>query len=126
MMVELFMKPKARLERGFLVLAILSGLGSVSRAQLNSNLNADLEYSLFSQRDPHPVTYKWAGEIKPVSEPGPFYYVAYYIGTVEGDARILKENKVQRLMVPMSEWQANKKWLIAKLTLFYQVTRGLQ
>lgn len=104
-----------------LLAALASLCGSVAVAQ--STL-ADLEYSLSSPKDPHPVTYLWNGEARVVKEPGPNFYYFFYTGVVGDDARVGEDVKIERIPVSLDEWTANRRYLIAKLTLYYQLTNN--
>ncbi|HOR28538.1 MAG TPA: hypothetical protein PLG73_11005 [Candidatus Sumerlaeota bacterium] len=99
-------------------------LTAESRAQVFANV----EYSNISPQDPHPTYYYWNEEdYEPVLDPEPdTYYTWYYIGVVDPDARVPDEVEVKRIAVPRSQWLANRKWIIAKLTMFYQLANGLQ
>jgi hypothetical protein len=85
-----------------------------------ADVNAEVTAS-GTDRDPHPTTYTWRGDTSPVKEPGPYFYSFYYIGTVNADARVGEEITIQRVTVPNTEWAANRKRLVAQLTLFYQL-----
>lgn len=74
--------------------------------------------------DPHPVTYYWSGEVKAVTRPVTDYYHFYYTGRVNADARVDPDIEIKRIPVPMSEWERHRRWVIAKLTNFYQQASG--
>lgn len=101
-------------------------LGLAGRVSAQAPSKADVEFGLLSQKDPHPLTYSWGAEIKPVTDPGAFFYYFYYTGTVGPDARVEQGTKIQRIPVPYLEWEAEKKNIIAKLAYFYQVTKNIQ
>ena len=89
-------------------------------------IKANVEFSNISQKDPHPTTYSWDGEITPVTDPGPYFYYFFYLGTVNPDARVPEDTEIKRIPIPTNEWVANRKFLISKLTLFYQISGNME
>lgn len=75
-----------------------------------------------NQKNPHPITYGWQGDVpEPVTEPGPYYYHFYYTGTVTGDARVTPDSVIQRIPVPDSEWPSYYMNMVTALVFHYAV-----
>lgn len=87
---------------------------------------ADVSTAAPNLPDPHPTRYSWGGEVETITEPGPYYYVFYYTGTVQPDARVESGVDVGRVPIRMEDWPRNRQWLIAKLMHFYQLANGLE
>jgi hypothetical protein len=85
---------------------------------------ADVEIGSQIPPSPQPTTYTWNGERRIVSDPGGYFYHFYYTGAVQPDARVLPGEKVERIAVRMNEWDKHRRWIIARLTNFYQVANG--
>lgn len=101
----------------------LTLMATGAAAQINSQ--ADVQFGSASQTDPHPTTYTWDGKKEPVLEPGNSYFVFYYTGTVNPDARVPEDVIIERIAVPMKDWETSQKWLTAKLKSFYETTKNL-
>lgn len=109
------------LSLGGLALFLLSGAPAAAQ-----QVQANVEFSNVSQTDPHPVTYSWTwpnGQKSAAIDPT-HYYTYFYTGSIDPDARVTKETKIERIPVTMEEWEANRKWIVLKLKYYYQITKS--
>lgn len=88
-----------------------------------AQVNANVEFSNISQQDPHPIIYTWNGKKEP-GDPSHFN-TFFYIGTVDPDARVPKNLRVERVAISLDEWEANYKWMVLKLKYYYQLNKNL-
>ena len=114
-----------RVRQVLAMIACLAWLVFAPVGVIHAQLLADVDFSKEAAKDPHPVTYFWLAEAKQVIDPGIYTYQYYYTGTIQPDARVKMGSSVRRIAIPKAEWIANKKKVITKLTLFYQVTNNL-
>ncbi len=121
--------PARRLVVASLLIVALVGFPRSGHAQVF----AKVEFSTYGE-DPHPTYYYYNGHIGeidpeyvPVLDPDPTrYYVFYYTGVVDPDARVPGDVAVNRYSIPEDQWEANRRWVILKLTLFYELTHRMQ
>lgn len=119
--------PSAIKFRGFRYAAIALMLMCVGAHTGRAEVLADVEFDMqLSPSEPHPTTYKWAGEDRRIMEPGVHFYTFYYTGTVHPDARVPQGIEVKRIPVSFEDWVANRQWIINKLTFFFEITRGTE
>lgn len=110
---------------GFTALCVAAatfGYVSPARAQVfaSSEIGSDA-----TGNDPHPITYGWSGEKKSIKEPVQ-YYTFFYTGKVGPDATVPVGTKIERIAVPINDWDLNKRAIITQLTTFYAAAFSVQ
>jgi hypothetical protein len=94
-------------------------LGTVTVPQPGAAAAPGQQQTQEAQRDPHPTTYAWAGEVEPIYNPTRFYSF-YYTGTVTRDATASFAEPIRRIPVQNNEYEAIKASIVDELTAFYE------
>lgn len=93
--------------------AALAGAQGASQAVIEIAGPAD-------KKDPHPITYYWEGENKPIYGAPAKFYTYYYVGTVSPDATVPSGVSILRVAVPNDEWELNRRAVLTRLASFYE------
>jgi hypothetical protein len=105
------------------------GAGQQSNAAYNppppASTQADVTIVAQLTGSPEPTTYIWSGDRQDPTDTSTYYHF-YYTGTVQPDARINASDKIERIAIRLNDWEKQKKWIIAKLTNYYQVANNIQ
>jgi hypothetical protein len=112
-------------QSGLLALLLLVAYGPATPVSRAQSL-ADVEIGAQMPNSPQPTTYSWQDERQTITDPGSYYYYFYYTGTVQPDARVNADTKIERIPVRLNEWEKHRRRIIAKLTNYYQVNNGMQ
>lgn len=75
--------------------------------------------------DPHPTIYTWEGENRPIKDPVQ-YYTFYYTGEVAPDGTVPLGTTIDRVAVPNTEWEQNRKAIVTQLAAYYSAQQGIE
>lgn len=109
---------RAKAVRTFFAAAVCLSFSGLVMAQ------PKIEISATAERDPHPIAYSFEGEYTPVTEPGPYFYYFFYTGTVSASASVSTDVKIQRLAIPLREWEVYYDTLVSQIETFYEASMG--